>query len=201
MTRPRTPTARNLCSSGARGKHLALVRLARWPPASFFVGPTELPSDGPAHGRDRHPDARLLFPQLAVAPERGVVVLFELAPQEPLLFEGGEDAPSSARRNSRREVLALPPHLQPAFEGGKGDGEDLHDLPPWDAPIHRRQSPDPYVHGENAHARHPYMGPSYSQAALIHGTGTRRATGGHRGRASSLRACDPWRVLGGSCAP
>jgi hypothetical protein len=133
----------------------------------FFVGPTELPSDGPAHGRDRHPDARLLFPQLAVAPERGVVVLFELAPQEPLLFEGGEDAPSSARRNPGREVLALPPHLQPAFEGGKGDGEDLHDLlPPWDAPIHRRQSPDPYVLRVDAHARHPYMGPSYSQAAL-----------------------------------
>jgi hypothetical protein len=40
-----------------------------------------------------------------VAPERGVVVLFELAPQEPLLFEGGEDAPSSARRNPGERSL------------------------------------------------------------------------------------------------
>jgi hypothetical protein len=72
-----------------------------------------------------------------------VIVLFELLPQEPLLFEGREDAPLSTCGEPGRKVLALPPHLQPALEGRQGDGEDLHDLLAGDAPLDRVNHPDP----------------------------------------------------------
>src|SRR5215210_6422813 len=146
--------------------HLGPLRRARWHPASFFEGPPQLLSYGSAHRGDGHPNARLLLPHLAVALQSGIVVVPKLAPQEPLPFGSGEDAPSPSRGDPGRKVLALPPHLQPAFEGGKGDGEDLNDLPPGDAPIHRGQSPDPEVLRVDVHAQHPYTGPLYSQTAL-----------------------------------
>src|SRR5215212_6542172 len=109
----------------------------------FFVAPPQLPSYGPAHGRDGHPNARLLLPQLAVALQGGVVVRFKLLPQEPLLFGAREDAPPPPRGEPGREVLAFPLHLDPALEGGKGDGEDLNDLLPRDAPLDSLNGPDP----------------------------------------------------------
>src|SRR5829696_554895 len=143
MTRPRTPGVRHPRFLGARGTRFWLVRLARWHPASFFVAPPQLLSYGPAHGRDGRPNARLLFPQLAVVLEGGIVVRFELLPQGPLLLGGREDASPPSRGEPGREVLALPPHLDPALEGGKGDGEDLHDLLPRDAPLDGVHRPDP----------------------------------------------------------
>src|SRR5215210_155761 len=146
--------------------HLGPLRRARWHPASFFVGPPQLLSYGSAHRGDGHPNARLLLPHLAVALQSGIVVVPKLAPQEPLPFGSGEDAPSPSRGDPGRKVLALPPQLLPAFEGCKRDGEDLNDLPPGDAPIHRGQSPDPEVLRVDVHAQHPYTGPLYSQTAL-----------------------------------
>src|SRR5215207_194468 len=118
-------------------------RPARRPPATFFSAPPEPLSDRPTHGRLRDPNSPKLFPQLAVALKGCGVVLFELRPQElPLLF-GGQDAPPAPRGEPRREVLALPLLLQPAFEGGQGDAEGLDDLLARHAPLEGRQCPDP----------------------------------------------------------
>src|SRR5215207_8541493 len=48
----------------APSKHFSLLRLARWLPNSFFVGPTQLAYSS-AHGRDRNPHALLSVPQFA----------------------------------------------------------------------------------------------------------------------------------------
>src|SRR5215211_6696567 len=96
-TRPRRRASSGLCRSGGFAKHFYLLRFARWHPASFFERPAELLTDRPAHRGQRHPHAPLFLPQLAVALECRLVVLFELLPQRTLLLRGGQDAPLAPR--------------------------------------------------------------------------------------------------------
>jgi hypothetical protein len=132
----------------------------------FFVGPPQLLSYGPAHRGDRYPNARLAFPHLAMALQSGVVVLFELFPQEALLCGGGEDAPLAPRGGARRKVFALPPFPKPAFERPQRDGEGLYHVFSGDAPLDRFDCPRPEIFRVDAHARNPRTRPLYSQTAL-----------------------------------
>src|SRR5215212_7101 len=85
-----TPSRRSL-------KALLLRSSRSVAPSVFVVGPPQLHSDRPAHGGQRHPNARLSLPQLAVLCEGRLDILFELAPQGALLLGGGKDTPPSSR--------------------------------------------------------------------------------------------------------
>src|SRR5215210_1078847 len=132
----------------------------------FFVGPPQLLPYRSAHRRDRYPNARLAFPHLAMALQSGVVVLFELLPQEALLLGGGEDAPLAPRGGARRKVLALPPFPKPAFERPQRDGKGLYHVLSGDAPLDRLDRLRPEILRVVAHGRHPRTRPLYSQTAL-----------------------------------
>src|SRR5215210_1963772 len=61
--------------SCALAKHLCSLRLVRRLPVTRSLRPTQL-AHGPTHGGDGNPDPLLALPQLAVALQGGVVVLF-----------------------------------------------------------------------------------------------------------------------------
>lgn len=88
--------------------------------------------------------------------ESGVVVVFELPPQEPLLLGGGEDAPLPACGGARRKIASLPLDPKPTLESGEGDAENLDDLPPRGSSVRRRQCPCPEILRVCAHALSSY---------------------------------------------
>ena len=108
----------------------------------------------------------MLLPHLAVLCEGGVVVLFELLPQSPPLLLSGKDASLASGGSARREVLSIPPFPKPSFERRKGDGEGLDDVLPRGSSFDRIDRPDPEFLRVDAHDRHLYTGPLYSQGAL-----------------------------------
>jgi hypothetical protein len=156
-----TPSRRSL-------KALLLPSSRSVAPSVFFVGPTELVAYGPAHRRGRNPHPPTLFAHLAVLlPKGGLLVLFELLPQRSVVLGVSEEAPLSSRGGAGREVLAHPPLLDPAFECGEGDGEGLDNVLSRDSPLERIDRPRPEILRVDAHARHLYTGPLYSQHALV----------------------------------
>src|SRR5215210_8220212 len=90
---------RRFGSTPLRGSRKALLASSSRSVATsvFFVGPPELVAYSPTHRGGRNPNPPLGFPQLAVALQCGIVVLFELFPKRPLFLGASEDAPLAFR--------------------------------------------------------------------------------------------------------
>jgi hypothetical protein len=183
-THLRTGAAWGPRPSGSGGRRSFCVRLARWPPATFFEGPTQ-GTHRSAHRRDRHPHPRRVLPKLAMALQGSVGVLLELLPQGGALLLCGEDDRGASRRRPRRYVFALAAALEPALEGGKGDPEGAGCLLPWHPTVEGAERLDPQVFGVSVHARSFARGAVDLQVALgttkLTSTRTRR-TRQHGGR-------------------
>ena len=135
-------------------------------PAIFFSGPTE-PAHRPTHRRHRHPHAPPLLPKLAVALERGVVVLFELRPQSAPLIGGGKYARRPARRGLGRQAPSPAAALEPALEGGQGYAEGADRLLSGHPAVEGGQRFQPEVLRVGVHAPILARSSSVTQTALV----------------------------------
>src|SRR5215217_3962515 len=103
-THLRIQTLQDLSPSPLLAKHFSLLRFVRRHPNSFFERPTNptKPAYSPRHSGDRDLISLLSLPKLAMFLQSSVVVLFELLPQGPSLFDTLADRERTFRRELRR---------------------------------------------------------------------------------------------------